>query len=155
MTASSSHKQLILMSIQLQSQTQDFIFPLPHFFVLLSEAPHHVFFPSPCPESSLCSATTHPTWLPPPSPPRWCSDKESACQRRRCEFDPWVKNIPWRREWLPTPVFLPGEFQGQKRLAGYSPGGHRVGHDGSKWTTPPPLQTDAESPKVGDAKQKK
>ena len=22
--------------------------------------------------------------------------------------------IPWRREWLPTPVFLPGEFHGQR-----------------------------------------
>ena len=37
---------------------------------------------------------------------------------------------PWRREWLPTPVFLPGESQGQKSLAGYSPRGHkRVRHD--------------------------
>ena len=29
--------------------------------------------------------------------------------------------IPWRREWLPTPVFWPGEFHGQRSLAGYSP----------------------------------
>ena len=28
---------------------------------------------------------------------------------------------PWRREWLPTPVFLPGEFHGQRNLASYSP----------------------------------
>ena len=28
-------------------------------------------------------------------------------------FDPWVGKIPWRREWLPTPVFLPEEFHGQ------------------------------------------
>ena len=27
-------------------------------------------------------------------------------------FDPWVGKIPWRREWLPTPVFWPGEFHG-------------------------------------------
>ena len=33
-------------------------------------------------------------------------------------FDPWVRKIPWRREWLPTPVFLPGEFHGRRRLAG-------------------------------------
>ena len=33
--------------------------------------------------------------------------------------------MPWRREWLPTPVFLPGEFHGQKSLAGYSPWGHK------------------------------
>jgi len=33
---------------------------------------------------------------------------------------PWVGKIPWRREWLLTPVFLPGEFYEQRRLAGYS-----------------------------------
>ena len=27
---------------------------------------------------------------------------------RRPRFDPWVRKIPWRRKWLPTPVFLPG-----------------------------------------------
>ena len=27
-------------------------------------------------------------------------------------FDPWVGKIPWKREWLPTPVFRPGEFHG-------------------------------------------
>jgi len=32
---------------------------------------------------------------------------------------------PWRREWLPTPVFLPGEFHGQKSLASYSLWGHK------------------------------
>ena len=37
------------------------------------------------------------------------------------EFDPWVRKIPWRRKWKPTPVFLPGESRGQKSLAGYSP----------------------------------
>ena len=31
--------------------------------------------------------------------------------------------VPWRRDWLPTPVFLPGEFQGQRSLADYSPWG--------------------------------
>ena len=31
--------------------------------------------------------------------------------------DPWVGKIPWRREWLPTPLFLPGESQGQRSLA--------------------------------------
>ena len=29
--------------------------------------------------------------------------------RRRCGFDPWVRKIPWRRQWQPTPVFLPGK----------------------------------------------
>jgi len=39
-------------------------------------------------------------------------------------FDPWVGKIPWRREWLPAPVFLPGEFQGQRSLEGCSSWGH-------------------------------
>ena len=48
------------------------------------------------------------------------------CRRhRRCGFDPWVKKIPWRRKWQSTPVFLPGEPHGQRRLAGYSPKGHK------------------------------
>jgi len=35
--------------------------------------------------------------------------KESACQCRRCRFDPWVGRISWRRKWQPTAVFLPGK----------------------------------------------
>ena len=56
--------------------------------------------------------------------------KESACQCRRQEFNPWIGKIPWRRKWHPTPVFLPGEFR-QRNLAGYSQWGHRVRHDGA------------------------
>ena len=44
--------------------------------------------------------------------------------------DPWVGKIPWGMEWLPTPLFRPGEFHGQRNLVGYSPwGSQRVGHD--------------------------
>ena len=57
--------------------------------------------------------------------PRWCSDKESACQCRRHRFNPWVGKIPWRRKWHPTPVFLPGKSHGQRSLAGYSPWGRK------------------------------
>ena len=39
---------------------------------------------------------------------------------KRCKFDPWVRKIPWRRKWQPTPVFLPGKSHGQRSLAGYS-----------------------------------
>ena len=35
-------------------------------------------------------------------------------------FDPRVRKIPWRREWLPSPVLMPGESQGQRNLVGYS-----------------------------------
>ena len=40
----------------------------------------------------------------------------------------WVRP-PWRRKWLPTPVFLPGEPHGQRSLVGYSPWSGRVRHD--------------------------
>ena len=40
-------------------------------------------------------------------------------------FFPWVGKISWRREWLPTPVFLPGESHEQRSLEGYSPQGRR------------------------------
>ena len=53
---------------------------------------------------------------------KWLSDKESACQSR-CGFNPWVRKIPWRREWQPAPVLLPGKFHGQRSLVGYSPWG--------------------------------
>ena len=33
----------------------------------------------------------------------------------------WVGKIPWKREWLPAPIFFPGEFHGQRSLAGYNP----------------------------------
>ena len=44
---------------------------------------------------------------------------------RETGFDPWVRKIPWRREWPPTPGSLPGESQEQRSLAGYSPRGHK------------------------------
>jgi len=53
--------------------------------------------------------------------PGGSDSKESACNAERPRFDPWVRKISWRSEWLPTPVFLPGEFHGQRSLAGYSP----------------------------------
>ena len=44
-------------------------------------------------------------------------------------FDPWVGEIPWRRKWPPTPVFLPGKSYGERSRASYSPRGcKRVGH---------------------------
>ena len=47
--------------------------------------------------------------------------KESpACSAGEREFDPWDQKIPWRRKWQSTPALLPGEFHGQKSLAGYS-----------------------------------
>ena len=53
--------------------------------------------------------------------PRWLSDKESAGQCRRCRFNPWGREIPWRKTWQPTPISLPGESHGQRSRFGYSP----------------------------------
>ena len=33
---------------------------------------------------------------------------------KRSGFDLWIRKILWKRERLPTPVFLPGEFHGQR-----------------------------------------
>ena len=52
--------------------------------------------------------------------PIGASGKEPACQCRRHKrhrFGPSVGKIPCRRAWPPTPVFLPGEFHGQRSLA--------------------------------------
>ena len=54
------------------------------------------------------------------------------CERTR--FNSWIRKIPWRREWQPTPVFLPGESNGRRKLAGYSLWGHKKS-DTTEWLT--------------------
>ena len=55
-----------------------------------------------------------------------CSDgKESACNSGDPGSIHRSGRFPWRRKWQLTPVFLPGEFHGQRSLAGYSPWGRR------------------------------
>ena len=44
---------------------------------------------------------------------------------QQTEVESLVGKMTWRREELPTPVFLPGEFHEQRSLVGYSPWGHR------------------------------
>ena len=47
-----------------------------------------------------------------------------SCQcrrRKRCGSNPWVRKIPWRRKWQPTPVFLLGKFCGERRLVDCNP----------------------------------
>ena len=62
--------------------------------------------------------------------PGGASDREPACQcrrRKRLRFDPWVRNIPRRRAWQATPVFLSGEEPGRLQ----SIVSHGVEHDRS------------------------
>ena len=61
------------------------------------------------PDISVLGVTTLILW----------SGKESSCQCRSHGFNPWVRTMPWRRKWQPTPVFLPGKSHGQRSLTGY------------------------------------
>ena len=65
-------------------------------------------------------------------PPCSSDNKISARECRRPRFNPWVRKVPWKRKWQPTPVFLPREFHGQKSLGSYSLWDQRAGHD---WVT--------------------
>ena len=42
--------------------------------------------------------------------PRWLRQQRICLQCWRPGFNPWVGKIPWRKEWVPTPVFLPENF---------------------------------------------
>ena len=44
----------------------------------------------------------------------------AVLETKKTRCDPWVRMIPWRRKWQPTPVFLPEKSLGQRSLAGYS-----------------------------------
>ena len=65
--------------------------------------------------------------------------KEPTCQCKRCKtcgFNSWVKKIPWRRAWQPTPVFLPGKSPWTEEPGSLqSMGLQRVGHDWSDLAT--------------------
>ena len=41
----------------------------------------------------------------------------------------WVRKVFWRRAWLPTLVFLPGEFDAEEAGGLQSMGSQRLGHD--------------------------
>ena len=63
------------------------------------------------------------------------SDSKSIyLQCGKPRFDPWVGKIPWRRKWQPTPVFLPGDSQGQRSLVGCRLWG-RTELDTTEWLT--------------------
>ena len=50
----------------------------------------------------------------------WWRSKESTWNAGDLGLIPGLRKFPWRREWPPTPVFLPGKSHGQRSLAGYS-----------------------------------
>ena len=52
--------------------------------------------------------------------PGGASGKESTCEFNKHGFDSWAGEIPWRRKWQSTPVFLPGKSHRQRSQVGYS-----------------------------------
>ena len=109
---------------------------------------HHVWAPWTCyfsslndlviwPRNRLCQALmqlyhTSMAWF-----SWWLSRLRIRLQCRRLGFDPWVGKIPWKKEWQPTPVCLPGESHGERSLVGYSPrGGKELDTtEGPDWST--------------------
>ena len=70
----------------------------------------------------LVTSTSHPLlglscWL------RWY---RTCLQFRGSRLDPWVWEIPWRRGWLPSSVFMPGTSHGQRSLVDCSPWAHKA-----------------------------
>ena len=55
---------------------------------------------------------------------QWVKNPSAMQETQETQVRSLGWNIPWRRKWHPTPVFLPGKFHGQRSLAGYSPGSH-------------------------------
>ena len=58
------------------------------------------------------------------------SDGRVCLQWGRPEFDPWVRKIPWRRKWQPTPIFLPRKFHERRSLVVHK-------EPGPSWATSP------------------
>ena len=76
------------------------------------------FSPSPC------SVTAQTVMISDRTPCRASLADESVKNLPRCRrpgFDPWVRKIPRRRKWVPTPLFSSGKSHGQRSLVGYSP----------------------------------
>ena len=67
------------------------------------------FSQSICPGVELLSHIVVPWWL---------NGKSVCLQGRRPGIDPWVRKVPWRRKWQPTPVLLPGKSHGRTEEPG-------------------------------------
>ena len=53
---------------------------------------------------------------------QWVKNPFAMQDDRRHVFGPWIRKIPWRRKWQPTPVFLPEKPQGQRAWKATVPG---------------------------------
>ena len=60
-----------------------------------------------------------------PSPSLVAQTVKNLPATQESQIQSLVGKIPWRREWLLTPMFLPGEFHGPRSLEGCRPWGHK------------------------------
>ena len=93
-----------------------------HFVLQIRLKFHLPLFPRHAPPRPPISPSP---FLPPPHNPIFLL---TSTQREPVLSDccaPGSGKIPWRKKWPPTPIFLPGESHGQRRLGGYSPRGHK------------------------------
>ena len=72
-----------------------------------------------------------------------------ACQCTRHGFHPWIRTIPWRRKWQPTPIFLPGKSHGQRSLAGNTPWGCKQQTMTQRWSVRARARTHTHVPRCG------
>ena len=96
-----------------------------------------------CKSCDKCFQSLHPwrwnTWIKVPHfSNKWfpggSDGKECACNAGDPGAIPGMGRSIWGRKWQPTPVFLPGEFHGQRKLVGYSPLGRKES-DTTEWLT--------------------
>ena len=71
----------------------------------------------------------HPDLLPPldySGDSQVIQNRLAMQETQKTQYDPWVRKIPWRRKWQPTPTFLPEkQSHGQRSLVGCNPWGHK------------------------------
>ena len=77
----------------------------------------------------------------------WLSWQTISLQCKRPQFDPWVRKFPWRRDRLPTSVFLgfPGGSDGKESACNAGDQGSLPGLGRSPWRQSSPIFLPAES----------
>ena len=68
---------------------------------------------------NMCTPVVDACWCM-AKPIQYCKVKKKKKRNLPAMQETWVGNIPWRRAWKPTPVFLPGESHGQRSLVSQS-----------------------------------
>ena len=84
--------------------------------------------------------------------PGGSNNKQFSCNSGDLSSVPGLEDLPWTREWQPTPIFLPGESHGQRSLVDYSPWGLKES-DMTERLTHTPIYSSGEELKHREIKQ--